>query len=144
MRDIKERFEDKFIPEPNSGCWLWTAAVRKPTEGYGAFYYKGRHHPAHRISYMLYKGGVPGDVHVCHTCDTPECVNPEHLFLGTHTDNMRDKVAKGRFRNGDRNKRVTDDEVEDIRASSETGVALARRYGISQSLISMIRSGDRR
>ena len=141
MRDIKERFEEKFIPEPNSGCWLWVAADRK---GYGAFWYEGSHSPAHRISYALYKGEVPDGLHVCHRCDTPACVNPDHLFLGTHTDNMRDKVAKGRERNGDRNKKITDEEVEEIRASTETVVALAGRYKVSQALISMVRCGHRR
>lgn len=84
------KFEDKFIPEPNSGCWLWLHAVDK--DGYG----KHNGERAHRYSYRLYKND-PGLLHVLHICDNPYCVNPDHLFLGTHSDNMKDAANKNRL-----------------------------------------------
>lgn len=88
-----ERFEKKFIPEPNSGCWIWTATVDE--KGYGGFDWT----KAHRISWKLYVGKIPKGAHVLHKCDIRPCVNPAHLYLGNHTQNMRDKVARGRDHN---------------------------------------------
>lgn len=93
-----ERFDDKYIPEPNSGCWLWTGSLNR--FGYGKFYARGASWLAHRFSYELRIGPVPEQLHVCHKCDVTQCVNPDHLFLGTHADNMRDKSLKGRSRTG--------------------------------------------
>lgn len=97
-RAMITRFEDKFIPEPNSGCWLWLGAL--DVNRYARFGVKGRNCKASRVSYALYKCEEPGALHVLHKCDTPQCVNPDHLFLGTHQDNVADRVAKGR--EGDR------------------------------------------
>jgi hypothetical protein len=91
------RFEDKFIPEPNSGCWLWTAAISG--KGYGRFGLGGKSRIASRVSYRIYKGDVPSRMFVCHTCDNPSCVNPDHLWLGSLTDNVRDCAQKGRLQN---------------------------------------------
>lgn len=96
-----DRFEAKYCPEPNSGCWLWTAALLKPagrTLAYGTFKHAGRQTGAHRVAWTLYRGEIPAETCVLHRCDTPSCVNPAHLFLGTDVDNMRDKRAKGRHR----------------------------------------------
>ena len=94
----KERFEEKFEPIPECGCWVWTAAHHE--RGYGYFHFPefdGRKSSfAHRVSYFLYKGVHPKDMSVCHTCDNPSCVNPDHLFLGSHADNMKDMSKKGR------------------------------------------------
>lgn len=101
-RTLLEAFEDNFIPEPNSGCWLWTGAIFKRRGGYGAF----THTPsntivkrAHRVAWKLYKNmgfDLAKSVHVLHTCDNPICVNPDHLFLGDQISNMEDKSFKGR------------------------------------------------
>lgn len=91
-------FHGKYIPEPNSGCWLWTAGVG--IGGYGRLWCgAGLTRYAHRFSYELAFGPVPSGMFVCHRCDTPACVNPDHLFLGTHRDNMRDMQQKGRVQN---------------------------------------------
>ena len=93
---MQERFESK-IQESHDGCWIWGGGV---SNRYGMFWVpeKGRQIQAHRASYLIYKGRIPDGMCVCHNCDNPKCVNPEHLFLGTHEDNMRDMVEKGRQR----------------------------------------------
>lgn len=92
--------KDGPAPEhvPHLGpCWMWTASGTK--DGYGTFYVNGQHVAAHRFSWQLHNGAVPDETpNVLHRCDNPPCVNPEHLFLGTLKDNMRDMYEKGRYR----------------------------------------------
>lgn len=94
MKTVLERFEEKFIPEPMSGCWLWTAAALPL--GYGKMYVGGKLELAHRISYRLYKGPIPEGMLVRHRCDVVACVNPDHLETGTHQQNAGDMVERGR------------------------------------------------
>jgi len=93
-----DRFWEKV--DMRGHCWEWTAA--KTSCGYGRFKVEGKTVGAHRVSYELHYGEIPEEMCVLHTCDTPPCVNPEHLFLGTPTDNNRDRDQKGR--NGFSNK----------------------------------------
>lgn len=93
---ILERFESYISPEPNSGCWLWTASLDR--KGYGHMVVDGRLMPAHRLAYERYVGPIPAGLLACHKCDVRCCVNPDHLFIGTHADNMQDMVRKGRGR----------------------------------------------
>lgn len=94
--EITARFWAKV--QKTDTCWLWTASKRN--KGYGAFAYvqDGRtvHDRAHRFSYRLHIGGIPPGMFVLHRCDTPACVNPNHLFLGTNQDNVTDMMRKGR------------------------------------------------
>ncbi len=95
---LPERIEFYSIPEPNSGCWLWTGSLT--SGGYGCCWWDGKQTNAHRFSWLAYRGEIPSGQLVLHKCDMPSCVNPDHLFLGTAADNMRDMVAKGRKRGG--------------------------------------------
>lgn len=92
-KPAKLRFDRKWTPEPNTGCWLWKHGTHK--FGYGFFKHAGEV-TAHRVSWVLHNGPIPDGMHVLHRCDVPQCVNPDHLFLGTHTDNMKDCARKGR------------------------------------------------
>ncbi len=93
---IEVRFLEKMIPEPNSGCWLWTASLTN--KGYGEIMLKHSRRTAyaHRISYQLFKGDVPPKAKILHSCDMPCCVNPDHLRIGTQRDNILDMYARGR------------------------------------------------
>jgi hypothetical protein len=89
---LEERFFAKV--QKTDGCWLWTASLNKA--GYGQIYAEGRPQHASRISWRIHNGAIPAGLHVCHHCDNPRCVRPDHLFLGTRSDNMQDMLAKGR------------------------------------------------
>lgn len=94
-RPLKDRFWSKV--QKTDGCWEWTGS-RRP-KGYGVFAVNGaRRESAHRVAYALFIGPISAGFFVCHRCDNPRCVRPDHLFLGTQADNMRDMHAKGRHR----------------------------------------------
>lgn len=94
---VHEILSELAIPEPNSGCYLWDGHTS--TNGYGKLKRNGKMLYAHRYVYRLVHGEIPGDMFVCHHCDVPSCINPEHLFLGTHADNQADMKQKGKYRN---------------------------------------------
>lgn len=125
-------------------CWVWRGHV--DSLGYGRFAY-GNENKAHRISYAVFVGEIPAGMKVLHKCDNRQCVNPDHLFLGTQTDNMRDMASKGRgvypSLRGQRNPmaRLTQDQVNEIRgavAAGEAQRAMCAKYGVSPMTISRI------
>lgn len=87
-----ERFWEKVNIVPGE-CWEWTAGIRN---GYGAFKLNGKAIDAHRVSYEAYNGEIPKGKIICHTCDNPKCVNPEHLYAGTYADNVHDMIKRNR------------------------------------------------
>jgi hypothetical protein len=141
MKPDKNKFLEKVSPEPNTGCWLWTG--KTTDRGYGELMYKRKMLRAHRFSYSIFVGTIPVGMSVCHKCDTPTCVNPYHLFLGTNQDNIDDKMAKGRhkhryFYNGvlTIEQKIHIKELLKTRSSYD----LAKIYNVSSATIRRIRS----
>ena len=139
-RDVYGRFINKVCPEPNSGCWLWTGKVDKCGYGYLTSG-KAPGKRAHRLSWELFNGKLTSKDVVCHKCDTPSCVNPLHLFVGTQRDNVLDMWAKKRGHNGERtgSHKLTATEAKSIFESTEPQYVLARRYDIDPSTVSNIK-----
>lgn len=127
--------------ELNTGCWLWCGALLET--GYPVVSVGGVNLRVHRLSLSLKLGRyLRRKEWACHRCDTPACVNPEHLFAGTARDNSRDSLAKGRNYIGDKNPRaiLSADDVRAIRSQPNADVGdLASRYGVTESTIHMIR-----
>ena len=130
-------FERRYIPEPNSGCWLWTSTSGR----YGTLYFKGRNYYAHRLSWELHRGPIPDGQCVCHRCDVTCCVNPDHLFIGTNDDNVADMITKRRHCWGVRNGRATIDgaTAQAILDSPGTYKSIAARFDVSWSVVCLIK-----
>lgn len=130
---LRERFCGSYSPEPNTGCWLWTKAV--DNAGYGRCQSIGANAvtAAHRLSFILFKGPIADGHYICHKCDTPACVNPDHLFMGTQQDNVNDMMAKGRNRPARGTShpfsKLSDDEVARMRNIHAAGGVSIRRLG---------------
>ncbi len=137
--DLK-RFWSKV--NQNDDCWLWVGALRQTKKSrklhYGSFKIGGRagkNYLVHRVSYAIAKG-EPGQKEVCHSCDTPLCVNPSHLWTGTQDDNLRDRDEKNHHY-----KILTIEQVREIFTSCETHHRLGNRYGVSQGTIYDLKTG---
>ena len=142
---VEERFWSKVWKRAPHYCWHWMASTS--AYGYGQFRLSGRTLLAHRVSYKLTHGTLRSDQIVCHKCDTPSCVNPNHLWLGSLGDNNADRHAKGRSSGGaqagSRNPmaRLTDDEAREIAESTGPLKEVAAKYGIPFQTVSGIRRG---
>lgn len=151
---------EKVVPVTESGCWLWIGAWTG--DGYGNAYWKGRNVGAHRAVFELLSGGIPAGMVLCHKCDTPACVNPSHLFIGTQADNMADAKAKSRVALGKRNgmfaykwpkgerhhnSKFPDSIVLEVRrrvSEGERQKDVAADLGLSTSIVSCYVKGQRR
>lgn len=144
---VKKRFERNFSVEPKTGCWLWNGYVSK--SGYVRFKFRSTMFLAHRVSWILYRGEIPkGSGHhgicVLHKCDVRKCVNPDHLFLGTQSDNVQDCIKKKRHRamcgENHGNSKLTMIQVRKIRKMRKKNPSLTYKkigsiFGVSEFII---------
>ena len=147
-KPIAERFWSHVRAIPSGDCWIWTGSV--DGRGYGRLSSRrgrgGSPEKAHRISWEIHFGNIPTGTEVCHKCDNPSCVNPAHLFVGTHYDNMRDAAAKHRMAHGSRHccAKLTEDDVIVIRSLLDGGFsqyAVAKLFGVGRSAVGKIKTG---
>lgn len=141
----EERFWSKVNKRSADECWEWTASTRS---GYGKFLFDGGMKNAHRFAWKLVNGEIPDGVVVCHKCDNPICVNPSHLFIGTHADNVADKMKKGRHRYGKKTGEehgshvLSEKDVIEIRRMYQSGdcsyAQLGKRFHVSKVQIGRI------
>ena len=133
-----DRFFKKVEKSP-TGCWLWLSVI--DDSGYGGFWFIKKWRKAHRVSWELFKGPIPEGLQVLHKCDVRNCVNPEHLFLGTNYDNSRDCFNKHRHARGSRAgpAKLTEEQVRKIRKDHRSGPEIAFAYQISNSTVGGIR-----
>jgi hypothetical protein len=142
--DLLAKLTDSVEYDTVSGCWLWAGTVSKG--GYGSVRRSGKSWLAHRLAWAAVNGPITNGLHVCHRCDTPACINPAHLFLGTAKDNMADRKAKGRCAshvgalNG--RARLNEDAVRAIRCSDLPFTELARQYGVTPEAVGYAARGQ--
>lgn len=140
LQAFPARFATYIEMDPNSGCWLWSGAQH--LDGYGIFNLDGSTQGAHRIAYRFARGPIPDKAFICHSCDTPACVNPHHLFAGSPAQNSRDMALKNRVKHGQAHHlaRLTETEVRLIRSSKEGSKACGARFGVCRETIRKIRN----
>ena len=141
-KPVEERFWSKVNKDTESGCWEWKASTT--IGGYGSFSDQNRKSiSAHRYSYEFHYGGIPEGMHVMHKCDNPKCVKPDHLSVGTHLDNMRDKKNKNRQVKGSLAgmSKLTEEQVKNIKIKLLSGVKqsdIAKEFQTHKTNISYI------
>ena len=144
-KNLKDRLLSKVNNTNSNECWEWTA--KTAVAGYGRLTVDKKSILAHRLSYELFKGKIPEDFCVCHTCDNRKCINPDHLWLGTKSDNTKDMYSKNRQydvagENHGRTK-LNWSQIGEIRKlkGKETLVNIGKKYGIAKSAVSAIQRG---
>ncbi len=149
IESLKKRFHKGYIINPESNCWIWQSPI--DNFGYGKITFEKKSCYAHRISYFLSNGYFPNELLVCHHCDNTSCVNPKHLFLGTHADNSRDKIKKGRQKFPSKghnlgeynpNAKLNLKSVKEIKIKLKNGltcIEIAKDYNVSRLAISNIK-----
>lgn len=146
MAHEKERFAESYEAVTETGCWLWTGTML--ATGYGSFWNGKKNVRAHRYSYEHAIGNIPRRAVVCHKCDTPSCVNPDHLFVGRQSDNLQDCVAKGRKEVRQQSMLyrgvMTDGKANAIREARAAGLSndeIAKQHGVSPGYCSQVARG---
>jgi len=138
---LAEKLDYCSMPEPNSGCWLWIGGCTD--RGYGNMRFDGKNLGAHRMSWKRHNGPIPPGGVICHRCDTPSCINPDHLFLGIQADNIKDAAAKGRMPRGEKswNAVLTEPQIINTLADNRTAPEIARDHGAAPTTIYAVKSG---
>jgi len=144
--NTKETFHTRFTVK-ESGCWEWNGRTAK--NGYASFSFNKKIEYAHRMSYRFHIGDIPDGLLVCHSCDNRKCVNPSHLFLGTHKDNLLDMKSKGRSLRGDSShkSKLTDMQIFEIMEANEFGVSmkqLSLLYDVDMNYLYQVKRGEKR
>ena len=140
---IHERLDHYTYTEPNTGCWLWGGVTNGV--GYGRLKVGRKMLYAHRLQWERHNGAIPKAMLVCPKCDVPTCINPEHLFLGTFSDNIKDAVQKGRTQKGGDtyNARLSEPQVIEIFHDKRAVEVISEEYKISITHVYQIKRGDR-
>ena len=146
VRPLDERLMGKARLGAN-GCWLWTGNTDK--DGYGIMgIRRSSQYRAHRVAYEIFVDEIPAGMFVCHACDTPSCINPEHLFVGSAKDNMKDMWRKGRkiAPKGERHPmaKLTDlqvQQIRELRANGKTLLSIANQFGVTFQHVSLLYRG---
>jgi hypothetical protein len=143
---VAERIKAAICVNESTGCWEWMKF--REHNGYGRMRVNNKTQLCHRMSYEAFVGPIPDGLFVCHRCDNPPCCNPEHLFVGTNSDNQRDCVSKGRWTHpvdlrGTRHplSKLNDDKVREIRRLCKNGISqseVGRMFGVTQGAVWLI------
>lgn len=149
------RFNNSYIKDQDTGCWVWQGRSRSGSSRmYGRIKVDGKNIAAHRFSWEIHSGSkIPEGCIIMHSCDNPECVNPQHLSVGTHKENMNDMILKGRQAKGDafsnrtavrgsknNNAKITEESAIKIFNDSRPQRIIAADYGISQTVVHNIKA----
>lgn len=145
LHDLQQVIIQASIPEPMSGCWLWERACQ--SRGYGQITLNGKGVLAHRASFeAFYDVDLDREMVVCHRCDNPICVNPDHLFVGTQSDNMKDCAKKGRIKMPSQKgaahsqAQISEEQALAIRADTRNYRIIAASFGISKTTVHEIKT----
>lgn len=140
-KTVADRLEAHIARVPIAGCWIWIGALGP--KGYGSINFEGAMRSAHRVAYRVWVGPIPEGLDVLHRCDVRPCINPAHLYAGSHAQNMRDMADRMRSMYGERHRDaiLTEQQVLAIRSSPMGARRLARIYGVAVSTIGHAKSG---
>ena len=138
---LAELLKSRIIKNKND-CWIWQGFIKN--DGYGTIKHESNQWLAHRLSYTIFKGEIPEDMCVCHKCDTPSCINPDHLFLGTNADNSNDMRNKDRQAKGNSIgvSKLTEDNVIEIKKriqNNEDCASIGRAFNVHRNSILSIK-----